>query len=148
MEALMPGSAGGDVAPAPARPAHRDLDQGPDPRRRLSTSPTAATRSPATASSACAARTKSIEVHVIGCDKLASGVDADWLDLAWGDGSDGGTARLVVILRDVAGALGEMAGILGAKGANIVNLVLAHRDGSFHTFHVDVEVHDLAHLHA
>ena len=29
----------------------------------------------------------------------------------------------------------------------IVNLVLAHRDGSFHTFHVDVEVHDLAHLH-
>ena len=88
-----------------------------------------------------------IEVHVIGCDKLASGVDADWLDLAWGDGSDGGTARLMVILRDVAGALGEMAGIMGAKGANIVNLVLAHRDGSFHTFHVDVEVHDLAHLH-
>ena len=35
-----------------------------------------------------------IEVHVIGCDKLASGIDADWLDLAWGDGSDGGTARL------------------------------------------------------
>jgi len=26
-------------------------------------------------------------------------------------------------------------------------LGLAHRDGSFHTFHVDVEVHDLAHLH-
>ena len=24
-----------------------------------------------------------IEVHVIGCDTLASGVDADWLDLAW-----------------------------------------------------------------
>ncbi len=41
-----------------------------------------------------------------------------------------------------------MAGILGQKGANIVNLGLAHRDGSFHTFHVDVEVHDLAHLHA
>ena len=24
-----------------------------------------------------------IEVHVIGCDTLASGIDADWLDLAW-----------------------------------------------------------------
>ena len=36
---------------------------------------------------------------------------------------------------------------MGAKGANIVNLGLAHRDGSFHTFNVDVEVHDLAHLH-
>ena len=49
---------------------------------------------------------------------------------------------------DVAGALGEMAGIMGAKGANIVNLGLAHRDRSFHTFNVDVEVHDLAHLHS
>ena len=44
-------------------------------------------------------------------------------------------------------AVARLAGIMGAKGANIVNLVLAHRDGSFHTFHVDVEVHDLAHLH-
>jgi guanosine-3',5'-bis(diphosphate) 3'-pyrophosphohydrolase len=41
-----------------------------------------------------------------------------------------------------------MAGILGAKHANIVNLALVHRDGSFQTFHLDVEVHDLAHLHA
>jgi guanosine-3',5'-bis(diphosphate) 3'-pyrophosphohydrolase len=61
---------------------------------------------------------------------------------------DGGTARLSVILRDVAGALGTMAGVFGAKGANIVNLALVHRDGSFHTFHIDLEVHDLAHLHA
>ena len=85
---------------------------------------------------------------MIGCDTLASGVDADWLDLAWGEGSDGGAARLRVILRDIPGALGTMSGILGAKHANIVNLHLVHRDGSFHTFHLDVEVHDLAHLHA
>ena len=32
-----------------------------------------------------------------------------------------------IILRDVAGALGEMARILGAKGANIVNLVCPPR---------------------
>ncbi len=41
-----------------------------------------------------------------------------------------------------------MSGILGSKHANIVNLQLVHRDGSFHTFNIDVEVHDLAHLHA
>ncbi len=41
-----------------------------------------------------------------------------------------------------------MATTLGTKGANIINLAQVHRDGSFHTFHVDVEVHDLAHLHA
>jgi (p)ppGpp synthase/HD superfamily hydrolase len=53
-----------------------------------------------------------------------------------------------VIVRDIPGALGTMSGILGQKHANIVNLQLVHRDGNFHTFHIDVEVHDLAHLHA
>ena len=89
-----------------------------------------------------------VEVHTIDCLELASGIDADWLDLAWGEGSDGGSARLSVILRDIPGALGTMSGILGAKHANIINLQLAHRDGSFQTFHLDIEVHDLAHLHA
>ena len=89
-----------------------------------------------------------IEVHVIGCDKLASGIDADWLDLAWGEGSDGGAARLSIIVLDVPGALGAMASVLGAKHANIINLQLVHRDGSFMTFQLDIEVHDLAHLHA
>ena len=46
------------------------------------------------------------------------------------------------------GPLGTMSGILGAKHANIINLQLVHRDGSFQTFHLDIEVHDLAHLHA
>jgi GTP diphosphokinase / guanosine-3',5'-bis(diphosphate) 3'-diphosphatase len=41
-----------------------------------------------------------------------------------------------------------MSSILGAKHANIVNLALVHRDGSFQTFNLDVEVHDLAHLHS
>ena len=89
---------------------------------------------------------EAVEVHVIDCPTLADGVDADWVDLAWGDGSDGATARLQVIVRNEAGALGVMAGILGAQRANIVNLALVHRDGSFHTFNVTVEVHDLHHL--
>jgi (p)ppGpp synthase/HD superfamily hydrolase len=147
MEALMPGSAGGDVAPR--RAAQREaisikgLTAGvafhlgqcchPIPGDRIV---------------GLRREDEEIEVHAIGCELLATGVDADWLDLAWGDGSDGATARLCIILRDVAGALGVMAGIFGTKGANIVNLQLVHRDGSFHTFHVDVEVHDLAHLHA
>ena len=41
-----------------ARPAHRDLDQGPDAPASLTISRPAATRSPATESSACAARTR------------------------------------------------------------------------------------------
>ena len=88
-----------------------------------------------------------VEVHAIDCQTLASGPeDADWVDLAWGDKSDGGAARLSVILRNEPGALGAMAGILGAHAANILNLRLVHRDGSFHTFLVDLEVHDVGHL--
>jgi RelA/SpoT family (p)ppGpp synthetase len=87
-----------------------------------------------------------IEVHMIGCDTLADGIDADWVDLAWGDESDGGTARLCVVIKNEPGSLASIAGILGSHGANIVSMEQASRDGSFHTFHLDVEVHDVQHL--
>src|SRR3954454_5005989 len=87
-----------------------------------------------------------LEVHVIGCDSLADGVDADWLDLAWGDESDGGTARLCIVIKNEPGSLAVVAGILGKHGANIVRMDQASRDGSFHTFPLDVEVHDVHHL--
>ncbi|CAA9521884.1 MAG: Guanosine-3',5'-bis(diphosphate) 3'-pyrophosphohydrolase / GTP pyrophosphokinase, (p)ppGpp synthetase II, partial [uncultured Sphingomonadaceae bacterium] len=87
-----------------------------------------------------------IEVHTIGCDNLADGVDADWVDLAWGDESDGGTARLCIVMKNEPGALASVTGILGNHGANIVSLDQKGRDGSFHTFHLDVEVHDVQHL--
>jgi guanosine-3',5'-bis(diphosphate) 3'-pyrophosphohydrolase len=87
-----------------------------------------------------------IEVHTIGCEGLADGVDADWVDLAWGDESDGGTARLCVVIRNEPGALAIMAGIMGSHGANIVSMEQTARDGSFHTFHLDIEVHDVQHL--
>ncbi|HEX2764712.1 MAG TPA: bifunctional (p)ppGpp synthetase/guanosine-3',5'-bis(diphosphate) 3'-pyrophosphohydrolase [Allosphingosinicella sp.] len=87
-----------------------------------------------------------IEVHVIGCDRLADGIDADWLDLAWGTESDGGTARLCVVIKNEPGSLAVVAGVLGRHGANIVSMEQAGRDGSFHTFHLDIEVHDVQHL--
>ena len=39
-----------------------------------------------------------------------------------------------------------MAGIFGQNEANIINLRMENRDASFHTFEVDLEVHDLPHL--
>jgi guanosine-3',5'-bis(diphosphate) 3'-pyrophosphohydrolase len=87
-----------------------------------------------------------IEVHTIGCDNLADGVDADWVDLAWGDETDGGTARLGIVIKNQPGSLAVVAGILGSHGANIVSMDQTARDGSFHTFHLDVEVNDLQHL--
>jgi len=87
-----------------------------------------------------------IEVHTIGCDELAKGIDVDWVDLAWGDESDGGAARLCVVIKNEPGSLATIAGILGNHGANIVSMDQVSRDGSFHTFHLDVEVHNLQHL--
>jgi RelA/SpoT family (p)ppGpp synthetase len=89
---------------------------------------------------------EAIEVHVIDCPRLADGADADWLDLAWGDGSDGGAARLHVVVRNQPGALAVVAGIFGANEANILNLKMENRDTSFHSFIVDLEVRDLQHL--
>ncbi|HEV7233021.1 MAG TPA: bifunctional (p)ppGpp synthetase/guanosine-3',5'-bis(diphosphate) 3'-pyrophosphohydrolase [Sphingorhabdus sp.] len=87
-----------------------------------------------------------VEVHTIECDRLASGVDADWVDLSWGQGSDGASARLRVVIHNRPGTLGEIAGIFGYHKANIINLRMTARDVEFHTFEVDLEVHDLQHL--
>ncbi|QGY79158.1 RelA/SpoT family protein [Sphingorhabdus lacus] len=87
-----------------------------------------------------------VEVHTIECDRLASGVDADWVDLSWGQGSDGASARLRVVIHNRPGTLGEIAGIFGYHKANIINLRMTARDLEFHTFEVDLEVHDLQHL--
>lgn len=89
---------------------------------------------------------EAIQIHTIECDKLADGVDADWLDIAWGDGSDGGTARVAVMVRNETGALATVAGIFASHSANIVNLKLDTRDESFHTYVTDLEVHSVQHL--
>ena len=146
MEALMPGSVGTDIAPKPLGQRQaisiKGLTAGVAYHLASCCHPV-----PGDRIVGLRREDEEIEVHIIGCDTLASGIDADWLDLAWGEGSDGGAARLCVIVRDIPGALGALSGALGAKGANIINLQLVHRDGGFHTFHLDIEVHDLSHLH-
>ena len=83
---------------------------------------------------------------MIGCPSLADGIDADWVDLAWGDEADGGATRLCIVIKNEPGSLAAIAGVLGRHGANIVSMDQTSRDGSFHTFHLDIEVHDVQHL--
>ena len=89
---------------------------------------------------------KPIEVHLIDCKTLVDGDDADWIDLAWGDKTEGAVARIAVELKNEPGALGVVATIIGAHKANILNLRLDNRDSGFHTNTIDVEVHDAHHL--
>lgn len=87
-----------------------------------------------------------VEVHAIDCLKLADGIDADWVDLSWGTETDGAAARLMVVLHNKPGTLAEMAGIFGFHNANILRLRMTNRDAPFHTFEVDLEVHNVHHL--
>jgi len=87
-----------------------------------------------------------VEVHSIDCLTLASGVDADWLDLSWGERSSGAVGRVRAVLYNRPGTLAEVTGIFAANRANIVNLKMAQRDERFGTYDLDLEVSDLAHL--
>lgn len=87
-----------------------------------------------------------VEVHSISCMTLASGIDADWVDLSWGKRSSGAVGRLRATLYDRPGTLAEMAGIFAKNVANVVTLEQTQRDTPFHTYEVDLEVQDLAHL--
>ncbi len=87
-----------------------------------------------------------IIVHAIDCPQLADGIDADWIDLNWQENSEGGQARIHIVVPNEPGTLAEMSGILAANGANITNLRLANREGDFHSYDVVVEVRDLTHV--
>jgi (p)ppGpp synthase/HD superfamily hydrolase len=87
-----------------------------------------------------------IEVHTIDCTMLERETEGEWLDLAWSPDSDNAVARLQCVLKNEPGSLATMTSILAGHGANIVNIHLRHRDRQFHTFAVDVEVDNLAHL--
>jgi GTP pyrophosphokinase len=89
---------------------------------------------------------KGIEVHAIDCLTLASGVDADWLDLSWGERSSGAVGRLRLVLYNRPGTLAEATGIFAGNRANIVQLAMTSRDELFGNYEVDLEVTDLAHL--
>jgi guanosine-3',5'-bis(diphosphate) 3'-pyrophosphohydrolase len=89
---------------------------------------------------------KGVEVHAIDCLTLASGVDADWLDLSWGERTTGAVGRIRVVLYNRPGTLAEAAGIFAGNRANIASLENESRDELFSTYEVDLEVTDLAHL--
>jgi len=89
---------------------------------------------------------KGVEVHTIDCLELASGVDVDWLDLQWGERSDGAVGRLRVVLYNRPGTLAEVTAIFASNNANVVNLQMSHRDDPFGTYEVDLEVKNVAHL--
>jgi GTP pyrophosphokinase len=89
---------------------------------------------------------ETVLVHAIDCLMLASGVDSDWIDLAWGNRSVGAVGQLSVTIYDRLGTLAEMAGIFAQNKANVTTLAQSQIDHPFVTYDVEVEVQDVAHL--
>ena len=89
---------------------------------------------------------RKVEVHTIDCLTLASGVDADWLDVSWGERTTGAVGRLRLVLYNRPGTLAEVTDIFARNRANVVNLQMVQRDEPFGTYEVDLDVTDLAHL--
>jgi (p)ppGpp synthase/HD superfamily hydrolase len=149
MEALMPGSAGADIAalaPQSTAISIRGLMPGvaydlaqcchPVPGDRI-----VGLRRP----------DAGIEVHAIDCATLTdlsdrSDEETDWVDVAWGDKTEGAVARISVTVKNEPGVLGVLATVIGQHRANIINLRLDTRDSRFHTNAIDVEVHDVQQL--
>ncbi|MEP6276345.1 ACT domain-containing protein, partial [Hyphomonas sp.] len=89
---------------------------------------------------------KRVEVHAIDCAQLASGIDADWLDLSWDKRSKGAMGQLRITLYDRPGTLAEMATIFAKNHANVRSLELTQMDHPFGIYDVLLEVQDLPHL--
>ncbi len=92
-----------------------------------------------------------IEVHAIDCAVLAELADrseeeTDWVDVSWGEQTEGAVARISVTVKNEPGVLGLLATVIGQHRANIINLRLDTRDSRFHTNMIDVEVHDVQQL--
>ncbi|MBY0300713.1 MULTISPECIES: RelA/SpoT family protein [Sphingomonas] len=145
MEALMPGSAGADLADAPPQSSAISI-QGLAPGVAYEL---AECCHPVPGDRIVGLRRPdaSIEVHAIDCPVLAalaerSEEETDWIDVQWGEKTEGAVARISVEVRNEPGALGMLATVIGQHKANIINLRLDNRDTQFHTNTIDVEVHD------
>lgn len=145
MEALMPGSAGADVAHAPPQ-SHAISIEGLAPGVAYELA-TCCHPVPGDRIVGLRRPDASIEVHTIDCrtlGELAERTDeeTDWIDVQWGTKTQGAVARITVEVRNEPGALGVIATIIGQHKANIINLRLDSRDTGIHTNTIDVEVHD------
>jgi GTP pyrophosphokinase len=88
-------------------------------------------------------------IHTVDCEVLDRHQDsmADWIDVRWKDhGGALSVARIIVRVKNTAGALAALANVIGANGANISNLKITARNPLYFEFQVDVEVRDAAHL--
>ena len=93
---------------------------------------------------------RGILIHTIDCDELAAKEDQieNWIDLAWRRAAEqvASTARIVITVQHVPGALADVTKIIGESQGNLVNIKTVRRSPTFFDMVIDVEVRDNRHL--
>jgi RelA/SpoT family (p)ppGpp synthetase len=89
-----------------------------------------------------------VEVHAIQCPTLSEDDGAEWLDLSWGVEAETRVAKIAAVVSNEPGSLATLTRIIAESGANIVNVTTRDRDRHHHTYVIDLEVDNLAHLAA
>jgi GTP pyrophosphokinase/guanosine-3',5'-bis(diphosphate) 3'-pyrophosphohydrolase len=92
-----------------------------------------------------------ITVHAIDCANLAQYEDREdlWRDLHWtalAEQSSVSAVRLLAIIRNTPGVLGQVCTLIGETGGNIVNLSMQRRQADFFEAAFELEVRDARHL--
>jgi GTP diphosphokinase / guanosine-3',5'-bis(diphosphate) 3'-diphosphatase len=91
------------------------------------------------------------DVHTIDCPSLQAleSQPDQWVDVSWlpdGESPLVFSARLITVVQNLPGSLATVTQIIARAVANISNIKLSQREGQFHTYVIDLEVSDLAHL--
>jgi GTP pyrophosphokinase/guanosine-3',5'-bis(diphosphate) 3'-pyrophosphohydrolase len=94
---------------------------------------------------------KGVEVHSIDCERLEKYEDEQerWLDLGWtAEAAERSlsTGRVLATVENRPGALGEITGVVGRSGGNIVGVRIIKRAPDYFEMGFDVEVNDARHL--
>ena len=93
---------------------------------------------------------RGIVIHTIDCDELAGKEDQSdsWIDLAWRRAAKqaASTARLIITVQHVPGALADVTKIIGESQGNLTNIKTMRRSPTFFDMIIDVDVRDTRHL--
>ena len=93
-----------------------------------------------------------VVAHAIDCLALEEFEETPerWIDLRWHDGrhAPAYTVALKVTISNDAGVLGRICTLIGEQGANISDLRFADRKPDYYRLIIEVDLRDLAHMHA
>ena len=92
---------------------------------------------------------KGVSVHTIDCNEIAKYKKNNIISLSWDSKKvslEDYVGRIMIIVINEPGSLGEIASAIGHNKGNIINLKLTSRKKTFFEMLVDVKVKNLNHF--